>query len=103
MYRSSSNNKYLIFNSIIYFIHSIYCSVQLDTLKEFMKRYSIIHLVILETYIAPLQDTTTQRRSQPSHGQRRRTLKGRSSARNAAQQGDHSRPMGPQPKKPFAA
>ena len=26
-----------------------------------------IHSFILETYIAPLQDTTTQRRSQPSH------------------------------------
>jgi len=35
--------------------------------------HSIIHSFILETYIAPLQDTTTQRHSQPSHGQRRRT------------------------------
>jgi len=58
-----------------------------------------IHSFILETHIAPLQDTTTQRRSQPSHGQRRRTSgrckiwKGRSSARNTAQQRDHSRPM----------
>src|SRR6218665_2599330 len=34
--------------------------------------YSFIHSFILETYIAPLQDTATQRRSQPSHGQRRR-------------------------------
>ena len=32
-----------------------------------------IHSFILETYIAPLQDTTTQRRSQPNNGQRRRT------------------------------
>jgi len=34
-----------------------------------------IHSFILETYIAPLQDTSrpTQRRSQPSHRQRRRT------------------------------
>jgi len=31
-----------------------------------------IHSFILETYIAPLQDTTTQRRSQPIHGQRRK-------------------------------
>jgi len=75
-----------------------------------------IHSFILETYVAPLQDTTTLRRSQPSHSQRRRTSgrckiwKGRSSARNAAQQGDHSMPMGdhsksmgPQPKRPFSA
>ena len=34
--------------------------------------YSFIHTFILETYIAPLQETTTQRRSQPSHGQKRR-------------------------------
>src|SRR6218665_401714 len=32
-----------------------------------------IHSFILKTYIAPLQETTTQRRSQPSHGQKRRT------------------------------
>jgi len=63
--------------------------------------HSFIHSFI--TYIAPLQDTTTQRRSQLSHGQRRRTWgrykiwKGRSSARNAVRQGDHSMPMGPQP------
>src|SRR6218665_3289462 len=35
--------------------------------------YSFIHSFILETYIAPLQETTTQRHSQPSHRQRRRT------------------------------
>src|SRR6218665_2922868 len=35
--------------------------------------HSFIHSFILETYIAPLQESTTQRRSQPSHGQRRRT------------------------------
>src|SRR6218665_870822 len=58
---------------------------------------------ILETYIAPLQETTTQRRSQPSHGQKRRTSerckiwKGGPSARNAAQRGDHSMLMDPQP------
>src|SRR6218665_936502 len=63
---------------------------------------SFIHSFILETYIAPLQDTTTQRSSQPSHGQRRKTSgkckiwKGGSSARNAAQWGDHPMPMGPQ-------
>ena len=81
-------------------------------LRDTLLGCSFIHLFILETYIAPLQDTITQRRSQPSHGQRRRTwgrckiCKGRSSAnlRNAAQQGDHSsRPMGPPPKRPFAA
>ena len=32
-----------------------------------------IHSFILGTYIAPLQDTTTPRRSQPIHRQRRRT------------------------------
>src|SRR6218665_1955728 len=68
-----------------------------------------IHSFILETYIAPLQDTITQRRSQPSHGQRRKTCgkckiwKGGSSARNAAQHGDHSMLMSPQPKRPSAA
>src|SRR6218665_798341 len=40
-------------------------------------KHFLIHLfvnsLILETFIAPLQDTTTQRRSQPSHGQRRGT------------------------------
>jgi len=39
-----------------------------------MHTYLFIHSFILETYIAPLQDTTTQRRSQPSHGQRRRYI-----------------------------
>src|SRR6218665_671331 len=53
------------------------------------------HSFILETYIAPLQETTTQRRAQPSHGQKGRTSerckiwKGGPSARNAAQRGDH--------------
>jgi len=36
-------------------------------------RLKFIHSFILETYIAPLQETTTQRRSQPSHEQKRRT------------------------------
>src|SRR6218665_4029120 len=41
---------------------------------NFMNRdFKFIHSFILETYIAPLQETTTQRRSQPSHGQKRRT------------------------------
>src|SRR6218665_322254 len=31
---------------------------------------NFLHSFILETYIAPPQDTTTQRRSQPSHDQR---------------------------------
>ena len=48
----------------------------LDRLHSFI--YSSIHLFIhsfiLETYIAPLQDTTTQRHSQPSHGQRRKKI-----------------------------
>src|SRR6218665_2690750 len=35
---------------------------------------SFFHTFILKTYIVPLQETTTQRFSQPSHGQRRRTL-----------------------------
>src|SRR6218665_1744232 len=71
--------------------------------------YEFIHSFILETYIAPLQETTTQRCSQPSHGQKRRTSerckiwKGGPSARNAAQRGDHSMLMYPQPKRPFAA
>jgi len=38
-----------------------------------MKGCSFIHSFILETYIAPVEETTTQRRSQPSHGQKRRT------------------------------
>src|SRR6218665_966052 len=65
-----------------------------------------LHSFILETYIAPLQEPTTQRRSQPSHGQKRRTSerckiwKGGPSARNVAQRGDHSMLMDPQPKRP---
>ena len=35
-----------------------------------VKTYSFIHSFILETYITPLQDPITQRRSQPSHGQK---------------------------------
>jgi len=65
--------------------------------------FSFISLsFITETYIALLQDTTTQRRSQPSHSQRRRTWgrckiwKGGPSARNVAQREDHSMLMGPQ-------
>src|SRR6218665_1114128 len=33
--------------------------------------HSFIRSFVLETYIAPLQETTTQRRSQPSHGQKK--------------------------------
>src|SRR6218665_2436431 len=68
---------------------------------------SFIHSFILETYIAPLQETTTQRCSQPIHGQKRRTSerckiwKGGPSARNATQRGDHSMLMDPQPKRAF--
>src|SRR6218665_491470 len=81
-------------------------------MTEFWLKWKLdrfIHSFILETYIAPLQETTTQRRPQPSHGQKRRTSekckiwKGRPSARNAAQRGDHSMLMDPQPKRPFAA
>src|SRR6218665_28759 len=48
-----------------------------------------INSFILETYMAPLQETTTQRRSQPSHGQKKtsercKIWKGGPSARNAA-------------------
>ena len=39
----------------------------------YVARHFFIHSFIPETYIAPLQDTTTQRHSQPSHGQRRKT------------------------------
>src|SRR6218665_881285 len=38
-------------------------------------RSQFIHSFVLETYIAPLQETTTQRRSQPSHGHKRKTSK----------------------------
>ena len=34
--------------------------------KTVINNAPAIHCLILETYIAPLQDTTTQRRSQPS-------------------------------------
>src|SRR6218665_3803706 len=57
--------------------------------EHWMDRW-FIHSFVLETYIEPLQETTTQRCSQPSHGQRRRTSerfkirKGGHSARNAA-------------------
>jgi len=40
----------------------------LDLAQKIM---SSSHSFIVKTYIAPLQDTTTQRRSQPSRGQRR--------------------------------
>ena|SRR6218665_576478 len=57
-------------------------------LHDLVKQFTFIHSFILETYIAPLQDTTTQRRSQPSHDLRRKTSwrckiwKGRPSARH---------------------
>src|SRR6218665_3994321 len=82
-----------------------------DFLKfTFFTYFMLIHSFILETYIAPLQETrpTTQRCSQPSHGQKRtsercKIWKGGPSARNADQSGDHSMLMDPQPKRPFAA
>src|SRR6218665_1740076 len=58
---------------------------------------------ILKTYISPVQET--QSRYQPSHYQSRKTSdrcriwKGRSSARNATQRGDHSMLMDPQPER----
>src|SRR6218665_3184833 len=64
--------------------------------QELLTYCIFIHSFILETCIAPLPETTTQRRSQPSHGRKRRTSerckiwKGGPSARNAAQRGDHS-------------
>src|SRR6218665_1405498 len=44
-----------------------------NTIHLYNNKIRTIHSFILETYIAPLQETTTQRRSQPSHGQKRRT------------------------------
>jgi len=40
-------------------------------LFSFIHSFILIRSFILETYIAPLQDTTTRRRPEPSHGQRR--------------------------------
>src|SRR6218665_3363319 len=37
-------------------------------------KYLFNYSSILETYIAPLQEITTRRRTQSSHGQRRRTI-----------------------------
>ena len=48
-------------------------SIDLRTSHWLLIAVPFIHSFILETYIAPLQDTTTQRSSHPSHGQRRRT------------------------------
>ena len=74
-------------------------------LHKRMFRDSFIHLFIhsfiLETYIAPHQETTTQRRYQPSDRQRRWTWKrckiwkGGPSEGTAAQRGDHSMLMVP--------
>jgi len=68
---------------------------------------SFIHSFI-ETYIAPLQESTTQKRSQPSHGQRRtwercKIWRDGLSEGTAAQREDHSTLMDPQLKRPFAA
>jgi len=46
------------------------------TLRKWHTR-SHFHSFILETYIASLQETTTHRHSQPSHGQKRRTSESR--------------------------
>src|SRR6218665_3227250 len=50
-------------------ILSLFTSMCESSLSGFI--HSFIHS--FWTYIAPLQETTTQRRSQPSHGQKRRT------------------------------
>src|SRR6218665_1041604 len=57
--------------------------------------HSFTHSFILETYIEPLQETTTQRRSKPSHLPRRtserfKIWKGEPPEGTAAQRGDHS-------------
>jgi len=58
-------------------------------------RKMMINSFILQTYIAPPKETTTQICSKPSHSQRRRTSerckiwKGGTSARIPAQRGDH--------------
>jgi len=44
-----------------------------DNLNESKQKLKFIHSFILETDIATLQETTAQRRSQPSHGHKRRT------------------------------
>jgi len=44
-----------------------------DSLRLFCVFIFFIRSFILESYIAPLKDTTTQRRSQPRHGHLRRT------------------------------
>src|SRR6218665_230664 len=68
--------------------------------------HSFIHSE--EIYVVPLQENTSQRRSQASHDQRRRTserckiLNGGPSARYAAQREDHFILKDPQPKGPFA-
>src|SRR6218665_1092141 len=71
--------------------------------------FSFIYSFILETYIAPLQETTTQSSSQPSHRQRRRTSerckiwKCGSPEGTTAQRGDHSMLMDPQLNRPITA
>src|SRR6218665_828659 len=57
----------------LYVALSVYLSVCLSPCVCSVFLDSCIHSFILKTYIAPLQETTTQRRSQPSHGQKRRT------------------------------
>ena len=86
-----------------------YAELTIDrNVKVAIKRDRLLLSFILETYIAPLQETT-QRRSQPSHGQRRSTSerckiwKGGPSEGTAAQREDHSMLMDPPPKRPFAA
>ena len=92
---------------------SFKCRFSLKCGFPFMRQFSwtiasFIHSIVMETYIAPLKETTTQKRSQPSHGQRRtwercKIWMGGPSEGIAAQREDHSRLMDPRPKRPFAA
>src|SRR6218665_3964934 len=95
---------------VLYLYWESVCAIPTPTdFKTLQKFFRHNYSFILETYIAPFQETATQRRFQPSQGQRRRTSercklwKGGPSARNAAQRGDHSLLMDPQQKWPFAA
>ena len=56
--------------TILSVLMHIYISTCLHT---YIHTCTLIHSVILETSIAPLQETTTERCSQPTQGQRRRT------------------------------
>src|SRR6218665_440782 len=85
-------------------IHSRSCISEI--LKE--DAVSFIHSFILETYSASSRDyyseaLPAQPRTKKKDLERCKIWKGGPSARNAAQSGDHSMLMDPQPKRPFAA